>query len=200
MSKSEKKIKQKKTANILYIVIGLIVLSYSFTAFEALLSSQNPDDIILWLKVFVPFIIGTPTLVTGIIGLSEAKKLNRVYEKCFSMLSADPFVSIEYLAANITITYAENYHGLIYKMAQGDSANGKNNIVINVIKELINRGYLPNGAYFDPVKNCVAYMQEIPGKEAVVEYVTVICKGCGAANKILKGSVVECEYCSYSLE
>ena len=52
-------------------------------------------------------------------------------------------------------------------------------VVRKKISAMLNHGLFPN-AYIDKQTNCL---------------VTVQCRGCGATNKIAKGSVAECEFC-----
>lgn len=69
--------------------------------------------------------------------------------------------------------------------------------------DMIAAGFFPNG-YIDTQHNKLIINnqnnfqqnQNVPTQpQEAVKYVTVQCKGCGAANKIVSGTVSECEFC-----
>ena len=75
------------------------------------------------------------------------------------------------------------------------------------LSEMITLGFFP-GAFIDTKYNRVVFTGGDPTKaKAAVgqasghssRYVMVKCKGCGATNKILSGTVGECEYCGSRL-
>jgi len=126
-------------------------------------------------------------IIGGIIAGNGTNRLSGVkdYKMYFPILSADPTHSIDFLVANTN-------------MLTPNSTN--NNFVKAKIINLIGKGYFPKGTYIDPGKSCVVFPYNASENAAAksagdIEYITVVCKGCGATNKIVKDSTGECEYC-----
>ncbi len=125
------------------------------------------------------------TMVAIIIFLKGLKrsKLIRLF-RCYSpILSADPIHSLGQLASSV-----------------GSSMDA----VKKNVEEMIKRGFFIN-TYIDYSNNCVVFsngetVNFTVNTQMKLEYSSVICKGCGASNKVLLGSVSECEYCGSLLK
>ncbi len=82
-------------------------------------------------------------------------------------------------------------------------------VVKRNLQQMIKKRYFAN-AYIDTQQNRIVFPQQATIKTSVsaepsaagpdTEYETVTCKGCGAANKIAKGSGGECEFCGCQLK
>jgi ribosomal protein S27E len=127
------------------------------------------------------FLVFTACGIWQIVRGKKRKKLIVLFRDYAVRLAADPQRSINKLAA-----------------ATGAAAGTvKRNILL-----MIHKGFFAN-AFIDFDKNCLIFPQErneqksdlLKQGESVVEYVRVSCPGCGAKNKIQKGTVGECEFC-----
>jgi ribosomal protein S27E len=110
----------------------------------------------------------------------KRKKLVVLFKDYAARLAADPLRSINKLAAACGIA-AETVKKNILKM--------------------IHKGFFVN-AYIDFNRNCLVFAQESSNEKSGLtqqgestEYIRVSCPGCGAKNKIQKGTVGECEFC-----
>lgn len=122
----------------------------------------------------------------------KRKKLIKYYYDYSARLSADPDKSIDLLSSSIGATVA---------------------VITKNISDMIALGFFP-GAFLDTSHNRVVMQNEMPTvgqtvshaaasmqtqPEQTVKYVTVQCKGCGATNKIVSGTVGECEFCGLQI-
>jgi len=189
---NEKKVKSERTAGIICSVIGWIMVVYGFynlINFFILVSRTGNGS-------FVEFAIAFSLIFIGIIIVSTISynfSRIKVYKMYFAILSTDPTRSIANLAAcsNIQLTYPLS--------AAYNSEARLTNSQRNLMK-LINKGYFPKGTYIDLGKNrlvlpCDASENTVSKSADGSIYITAICKNCGAANKMVKGSAGECEYC-----
>lgn len=118
-----------------------------------------------------------------IISGTKKKRLIKTFRDYSSRLAADTKKSIDLLAASTGATVAT---------------------VTENITEMINNGFFSN-AYIDTGRNCLVFTDsqyQARNNEAYnqspansVSYITVQCKGCGATNKVLSGTIGECEFC-----
>lgn len=118
-----------------------------------------------------------------IVSGTKKKRLIKTFKDYSSHFAADATKSIDLLAAStgVTVTTAT-----------------KN------ITNMINNRFFAN-AYIDTGRNCLvfnasqhpAHNNKACNQSPVnsVSYITVQCKGCGATNKIISGTVGECEFC-----
>ncbi|MBU5484136.1 hypothetical protein KQI86_07320 [Clostridium sp. MSJ-11] len=125
--------------------------------------------------------------IYGVSLIKKAKKrknLIRLFKTYSARLASDPTKSIDLLATSTGVTV---------------------DVAKKNITEMINRGYFTN-AYIDLNRNCLVFAGETqpvqqantmktPNNQPQQEYITVTCGGCGATNKVIKGTVGECEYC-----
>ena len=112
-------------------------------------------------------------------------KLIRTFYDYSARLATDPEKSIDLLASATGVTVA---------------------VAINNINNMLAAGFFPN-CYLDGQRNKLvapdasqtqASTVSTPTHTATtqtVKYTTVQCKGCGATNKIISGTVGECEFC-----
>jgi len=115
----------------------------------------------------------------------KRKKLINDFKTYVQRLSADPTGSINNLAAGL-----------------GTSQD----VVKNNLNMMIKKRYFSN-AYIDTENNRVVFsvvseQQQTNAPKASqsnIEYITVTCKSCGGINKVIKGTVGECDYCGSPL-
>lgn len=110
-------------------------------------------------------------------------KLIKTFSDYSARLAADPEKSIDLLASATGVTVA---------------TATKN------ISDMIATGFFPN-CYLDGQRNKLVFPTMQPQSPTTangsnvqsqsVKYTTVQCKGCGATNKIVSGTVGECEFC-----
>lgn len=122
----------------------------------------------------------------------KAKKLEeeevirkKAKERCYSLLSADPSLSIEALAENSGVSFTEEGEYFEY--------------IVSIVKELVYDDKFPE-MYFNPETNRLAYLNNSPIRAAGGDgYKSVICQGCGALTRVKKGASPFCEYCGSNL-
>jgi len=127
----------------------------------------------------VLFLLSVLLLYRGI----KRGKLIKLFKNYAIRLSSDPMRSIDLLAENT-----------------GTSVD----VVRNNLQLMILKGYFKN-TYIDLDQNCIVFTNDRATKTAPavdssitdssIKLITVTCKGCGASNKIQRGSVGECEFC-----
>jgi uncharacterized protein with PQ loop repeat len=127
---------------------------------------------------FVMFILATIGVLL-IIFSRKRKKLIKDFKTYVQRLSVDPAGSIEDLASGV-----------------GTSQD----VVKMNIEKMIRKRYFAN-AYIDIENNRVVFPtvseqnQTNEHKAIKIDYITATCKSCGGINKLVKGTVYECDYC-----
>lgn len=180
-------IKKAKAKGVAQQVFGWII-----TIFCGMIASvgagtsgfKETVDVVMVTMFAVFTVLGVRLIIKGY----KRKKLIKQYYDYSARLSADADKSIDLLSSSIGATVAD---------------------VTKNISEMIALGFFP-GAFLDTAHNRVVMQNEKPTvvqptvhttintpvqPEQTVKYVTVQCKGCGATNKILAGTVGECEFC-----
>lgn len=164
------------------IVIGYII-AIPFGLFGVMGSAtthlaESMDVIMVSLLFFIAS-IG----VFQVVGGKRSKRFILLFKEYAARLAKDPDHSIAKLAAATGAAFEK--------------------VKKNVLK-MIQKGYFVN-AYIDFGKNCIVFAYEgelykqnsaFPQQADSPEgYFRVICTGCGAKNKVQKGTVGECEFC-----
>jgi len=134
--------------------------------------------------VFTMFILAALGVLL-IVFSRKRKKLINDFKTYVQRLSVDPTGSIGSLAEGL-----------------GTSQD----IVKNNINMMIKKRYFSN-AYIDTKNNRVVFpivseQQQINAAQASqsnIKYITATCKSCGGINKLVKGTVGECDYCGSPL-
>ncbi|MGI6269091.1 MAG: hypothetical protein ACOYKJ_00925 [Candidatus Howiella sp.] len=126
-------------------------------------------------------VLGVRLIIKGY----KRKKLIKSYYDYSPRLSADPDKSLDLLASSIGTTVAA---------------------VTKDIFNMIALGFFPE-AFLDTARNRIVMKEDKPivtqtnpvaastTTTQAVKYITVQCRGCGATNKIIVGTVGECEFC-----
>ena len=180
-------IKRAKAKAVTQQVLGWII-----TAFCAMVTSvgagtsgfKETIDVVM-VTMFAAFTaLGILLIVKGY----KRKKLIKNFYDYSARLSVDPDKSIDLLSSSTGNTIT---------------------VVTNNIADMITLGFFP-GAFLDTAHNRVVMQNAKPSttqpvvntavntptqSERGVKYVTVQCKNCGATNKIIAGTVGECEFC-----
>lgn len=171
MDKSKKAVVRKETlSGILSTVVGWIITLLFFILIIGLFMGTSPHSIGWIIGYIILFFIGMMFIGTGI----NNKNRVRLFEQFITLLTAEPSQSITKLAAGT-----------------GQAPD----VVEKSLKEMIQKNYFKD-TYIDQSKNSIIFNQDGYIVELDnIEYITVKCKGCGAANKVAKGSASECEYC-----
>lgn len=132
--------------------------------------------------VAIMFLLITIIGVSLILKSKKHKKLIKLFRLYTSHLAINPEKSIDFLAM---------------------STNESTQNVIKNIEEMIKYGYFKE-VYIDIGKKCLVFANISRKENAAAPnnknihmngHIIVICNGCGAKNKIIKGSVGECQYC-----
>lgn len=178
-------IRRTKAKKIIFLIIGWMIAAFngSLALICSFATGLKDKSSVFLLFLFLSIAsVGVLFIVIG----TKAKHLLRNYYEYSARLSADPNGSIDLLAA-----------------ALGKPASD----LAKELSEMITLGFFP-GAFIDTKYNRVVFTGGDPTKaKAAVgqasghssRYVMVKCKGCGATNKILSGTVGECEYCGSRL-
>lgn len=172
--------KVKVKGTILRVLGWIIAISNGFIALVgSSVGIKEALDVALVLFFLAMVAIGVWLIIKG----NKTIKLIKTYYAYSARLATDPEKSIDLLASVMGITV--------------ETAT-KN------ISDMITAGFFPD-CYLDGQHNKLvvpttpqASSVSTPISNATtqtVKYVTVQCKGCGATNKIISGTVGECEFC-----
>lgn len=134
--------------------------------------------------IFIMFILAALGVLL-IVFSRKRKKLINDFKIYVQRVSVDPTGSISNLAAGL-----------------GTSQD----VVKNNLNMMIKKRYFSN-AYIDTENNRVVFpivleQQRTNAQEANqsnIDYITVTCRSCGGINKVIKGTVGECDYCGSPL-
>ena len=174
-------IKRLKLKAALQIIFGSVLAVFNGLAMLGGLLSTEADE-----EVFFVIFLSVLTALGILLMVKGRKKIRLIknYYDYSARLDADPTKSIALLASSTGVTVA---------------AATKN------ISEMIVLGFFP-GCCLDEYGSRLVTPNAAPVQQTVftpvynattqnTRYVTVQCKGCGAINKIIAGSVGECEFC-----
>lgn len=169
--------------------IGAIqtILGWTIVVFCGLLTITGATMIVeafdvVMVIIFLAFTAGGVSLI---LKGKKKKKLLKAFQDYNTRLATDTTKSIDLLANSV-----------------GKSVD----VVRKDVITMINMGLFPN-AYINQERNSIVFPQmgvtptyhanpiHQPVNSPRAEFVTVECSGCGATNKIAKGTVSECEYC-----
>lgn len=175
-----KKIKVKASFQSIFgWIIALLSGLFTFAGIAASGLKEAIDVVMVTL-----FAIITALGIWMIIKSSKRKKLIVLFRNYAARLESDPDKSLDLLSSSI-----------------GASVD----TVTKNISEMVSLGLFPN-AFVDTTHNRLVFQnnnktvaqasyQNTASVQKEIRYVTVQCKGCGATNKIIAGSIGECEYC-----
>lgn len=174
-----------KIKSIIYRILGWVIAIFcGFLAIAMATVIQDYIDVIGMVLFIVFTALGIKLIVSG---KSKAKLLAK-FDAYSKRLASDPQKSLNILASEINVPI---------------------DALIKDVNKMIVLGLFPNG-FIDaksgrliiPNSNTNANSSESRYSADVntdlsgePEYVTVQCQNCGATNKIVKGSVGECEFC-----
>ncbi|MDD3192467.1 MAG: hypothetical protein PHE47_01210 [Oscillospiraceae bacterium] len=165
------------------------VLGWIITIFCGLMASvgagssgfKETVDVVMVTMFALFTVLGVRLIIKG----CKRKKLIKNYYDYSARLSADPDKSLDLLASSIGATVAA---------------------VTKDVSDMIALGFFP-GAFLDTAHNRIVMKEDKPivtqtnpvaastTTTQAVKYITVQCRGCGATNKIIAGTVGECEFC-----
>ncbi len=178
-----KKVKVK--ASVQKVFGWIITIFNGLIAFVGLIQIGEVFDVVM-----VTFFSGITALGILLIKKGTRKtKLIKTFYDYSARLAADPEKSIDLLAASTGVTVA---------------------LATKNITDMLAYGFFPN-CYLDGQHNkmvvpttqrsqsSTATTSISHGQTQTVKYTTVQCKGCGATNKIVVGTVGECEFCGSQL-
>lgn len=157
------------------IIIGFILAGFDLSmAILGCFNIKELFDVILIFFFLVLFGVGLFFIIEGI----KRKHLISEFRLYIEKLSQDPNKSLARLSYITKVP--------VYKIK----------IKIN---KMIGYGFFIN-AYIDETDNTLVYLNSTAKSKASssqnqITYVTVKCSGCGATNRIVKGTVGKCEFC-----
>lgn len=176
MNSSKASIVVSQIIEKIQMIVGIILVGFWGIGLAATITEGDVTVIILCL-IFIG--LG----VWSILAARKRKKLIIDFKTYVQRLSVDPTGSIDNLAAGL-----------------GTSQD----IVNKRLKLMMKKNYFKD-AYIDTDANQVvfsrgnSYMNNAAqtADEPIqkIDYTTVMCKSCGGNNKIVKGTVCECEFC-----
>lgn len=177
-------INKVKAKGILQRLFGWIIAVFNgLIAFIGCTTSGFEEALDVTLVLFFSGIaaVGVWLIMKG----NKQFKLIRTFYDYSARLAADPKKSIDLLASATGVTVA---------------------VATKNISDMLAAGFFPN-CYLDGQRNALV-VPEIPQPQAsivtppapnattqTVKYTAVQCRGCGATNKIVVGTVGECEFC-----
>lgn len=113
------------------------------------------------------------TCATGAVAIIKSKSYSRK-QKYLIMIESDGITNIDEIASTLGVNH---------------------NTALQEIRQMIDKGVLGN-AYLNEAERKIV----IRKNEGAQSVVSVICKSCGATNKINSGSAAVCEYCGAGLD
>lgn len=164
----------------LQLIAGIIMaILFGLPAIACIADKKTKAGVIL--TMFILAAIGVVLIVFS----RKRKKLINDFKTYVQRLSADPIGSIDNLAAGL-----------------GTSQDVvKNNLEMMIKKRYFSNAYIDidNNRIVFPVVSNQQKNNASQVNQSNVEYITVTCKSCGGINKMVKGTVGECDYCGSPL-
>lgn len=168
---------------IVQLVSGIILIFLGFLAIIGVLAEESGEGVFAALIFcLIIILVGVALIVFS----RMRRKLINDFKTYVRVLSKDPEGSISRLATSLSISESE---------------------VKENLRKMIEKQYFSN-AYIDQERNRVvikgsqnnfarngAQVSSSTASSKKVEYVSMVCKNCGGANKIIRGKVSECDYC-----
>lgn len=133
--------------------------------------SQAVSGRILYLVIFAGG--GLAMVLIGLKTQNEARKIR----KYIAIIINQNITSIDKISSVMPVEYS---------------------IAVKDIQKIIDQGFFGN-AYIDYNSRSIQLPKEVEEPENAANVEVVICKSCGASNKITKGAVSNCEYCDSPL-
>lgn len=169
-SKVRRSVNVAKVGGIILIILGAVIAGFwTLGVIGFCFSLKDPNAPGYIVTSLIGALIGLAILVAGV----QNQKLAKDFDRFSAWLAADPVKSVERLAAAMGIA---------------PPAAKKR------LKRMIGRGFFP-GMYIDEQRGCAVFPSQAQTALPQTAFVTVACSGCGATNKIVKGTVGECEFC-----
>lgn len=178
----ESAINRVKVKGIVQRVLGWIIAVFNgFIAFVGGAASGFKEALDVTLVLFFSAVaaVGICLIIKG----NKKFKLIKTFYDYSARLATDSEKSIDLLASAIGVTVA---------------------IAMKNVSDMIEFGFFPN-CYLDGQRNKLVVPTASQSQASIastptattqtVKYTTVQCKGCGATNKIISGTVGECEFC-----
>lgn len=178
----DKRISSIRLKGILQLVFGWpnavlfgIILLFSFATI------RQPSDVSL--SIFC-LVLTAGAILLIVLGVKNIK-LIKTFQNYSARLTTDPAKSLDSLAASMGVAVE---------------------IVTKNITSMLKHGLFPD-TFIDKKTKCLVYannqqplqqplQQAVPDTASIpVSNVIVQCRGCGATNKIVRGSVEECDFC-----
>lgn len=185
MTDSQKAIIKCKSTGAIQTILGWIIAVFcGLCAIVGVTQITESLDVVIAI-MFLGFTVGGVSLI---LKGKKKKKLLMTFQDYNTRLAFDASKSIDLLATSV-----------------GKSVD----VVRKEVITMINMGLFAN-AYINRDRNCIIFPQmgdatyranpintqvNTPG----AQFVTVQCSGCGATNKIVRGTVSECEYCGVQI-
>lgn len=161
------------------IITGLVLIGLSIIY---LFAAVGDPAITVGEMISAVLLMGSSGAGLIILGKRSKKNAEKI-KKYISLVVNQEVTSIEDIATAMALPY---------EITQKD------------IQKMIDKGYFA-GAYINEISKEIVlpnnHKQDYKKQEYInankpnAEMLVVTCKGCGANNKVLKGSVVECEFC-----
>jgi len=147
--------------------------------------------------------VGWVLIVIGIVGGFGALNIGTMLTGIFIFILPGAYLVNRRSKVKKQAQKYASYYNLVVNRRETSIAkiattlNLEKNVVTDDLVEMINLRYFGN-AYIDSTKNEII----LNGNEKVedVQYIVVNCLNCSASNKIIVGTVGECEYCGSKLQ
>ncbi|WP_312369215.1 hypothetical protein [Lachnoclostridium sp.] len=162
-------------------IFGLGLIGCIMTMF----GQEKTAGIVATSIIFILFILFVTMLKKGL----KRRRLTRIYYTCAQQHRQNPAFNVDQLALVLRRPLGSVKKDLdtIVKMGFTDTVN-----INNKSYNQHSQNYRTEKPRLEP--NTIPNTKPI-NKPKLDEYVEVNCKNCGASNRILKGSAVNCEYC-----
>lgn len=177
-------IKKYKVKGTVQIVFGYIIAIFNgLLAFVGGLGSGFKEAIDVAMTIFF---MGVAALGVWLVVKGYQKlKLIKIYPDYATRLATDPEKSIDVLASATGVAVGVARRNIVSMLTAGFFPNCYLDTRSNkLVATKMSQRQISNASM--PVSNATAQ---------TVKYITVQCRGCGATNKIVSGTVGECEFC-----
>ena len=175
MEYSKKAYVISKIIEVVQMIVGIVMSTLFGLVFIVGLVDNEKDDISYQIIVLLIAVLGVMLIIFS----RKRNKLLKNLKAYYARLLTDQTGSITSLAASLHIS---------------------KEVVTANLEKMIDKKLFPL-AYIDEKESRIVFPRSTigdtitKGNHSNLEYLAITCKNCGGVNKVIKGRVIECEFC-----